>query len=75
LTAIGDSDGGLGREPPQGVVAGGHLYLYIAAAHDDGHDQPERTDRQDLVEPEARAMLLDFDHTATHRSVVADARS
>jgi heme-degrading monooxygenase HmoA len=28
-----------------------------------------------IVEPEARAMLLDFDHTATHRSVVADASS
>src|SRR6516162_2884778 len=28
-----------------------------------------------IVEPEARAMLLDFDRTATHRSVVADARS
>ena len=27
-----------------------------------------------VVEPEARAMLLDFDRTATHRSVVADAR-
>ena len=27
-----------------------------------------------IVEPEARAMLLDFDRTATHRSVVADAR-
>ena len=26
------------------------------------------------VEPEARAMLLDFDRTATHRSVAADAR-
>jgi heme-degrading monooxygenase HmoA len=26
-----------------------------------------------IVEPEARAMLLDFDRTATHRSVVADA--
>jgi heme-degrading monooxygenase HmoA len=28
-----------------------------------------------VVEPEARAMLLDFDRTATHRSVAADARS
>src|ERR1700744_5180335 len=28
-----------------------------------------------MVEPEARAMLLDFGRTATHRSVVADARS
>jgi hypothetical protein len=28
-----------------------------------------------IVEPEARAMLLDFDRTTTHRSVVADARS
>jgi hypothetical protein len=28
-----------------------------------------------IVEPQARAMLLDFDRTATHRSVVADARS
>ena len=28
-----------------------------------------------VVEPAARAMLLDFDRTATHRSVVADARS
>jgi hypothetical protein len=27
-----------------------------------------------IVEPEARAMLLDFDPTATHRSVAADAR-
>jgi len=27
-----------------------------------------------VVEPEARAMLLDFDRTATHRGVVADAR-
>src|ERR1700744_1218334 len=27
-----------------------------------------------IVEPEARAMLLDFARTATHRSVVADAR-
>ena len=27
-----------------------------------------------IVEPEARAMLLDFDRTATHRAVVADAR-
>ena len=27
-----------------------------------------------IVEPEAQAMLLDFDRTATHRSVVADAR-
>jgi hypothetical protein len=27
-----------------------------------------------IVEPEARAMLLDFDRTATHRSVIADAR-
>ena len=27
-----------------------------------------------IVEPEARAMLLDFDRTATHRIVVADAR-
>jgi heme-degrading monooxygenase HmoA len=25
-----------------------------------------------IVEPEARAMLLDFGHTAIHRSVVAD---
>ena len=28
-----------------------------------------------IVEPEARAMLLDFDRTATHRIVAADARS
>jgi len=28
-----------------------------------------------VVEPEARAMLLDFDRTATHRSVVVDARN
>jgi hypothetical protein len=27
-----------------------------------------------IVEPEARVMLLDFDRTATHRSVAADAR-
>jgi hypothetical protein len=27
-----------------------------------------------IVEPEARAMLLDFDRTATHRSAVIDAR-
>ena len=27
-----------------------------------------------IVEPEARAMLLDFDRTATHRIVAADAR-
>jgi hypothetical protein len=27
-----------------------------------------------IVEPEAQAMLLSFDRTATHRSVVADAR-
>ena len=27
-----------------------------------------------VVEPEAQAMLLDFDRTATHRSVIADAR-
>ncbi len=27
-----------------------------------------------VVEPEARAMLLDFDRTASHRSVVADTR-
>jgi hypothetical protein len=27
-----------------------------------------------IVEPEARAMLLDFDRTATHRSVITDAR-
>jgi heme-degrading monooxygenase HmoA len=27
-----------------------------------------------VVEPEAQAMLLDFDRTAAHRSVVADAR-
>jgi hypothetical protein len=27
-----------------------------------------------VVEPEAQAMLLDFDRTATHRSVVIDAR-
>ena len=27
-----------------------------------------------IVEPEARAMLLDFDRTAIHRSVAADAR-
>src|ERR1017187_8135903 len=27
-----------------------------------------------FVEPEARAMLLDFDRTAAHRSVVVDAR-
>jgi heme-degrading monooxygenase HmoA len=27
-----------------------------------------------VVEPEAQAMLLDFDRTATHRSVVTDAR-
>ena len=28
-----------------------------------------------IVEPEAQAMLLDFDRTAAHRSVVADARA
>jgi hypothetical protein len=28
-----------------------------------------------IVEPEAQAMLLDFDRTATHRSVVIDARA
>jgi len=28
-----------------------------------------------IVEPQAQAMLLDFDRTATHRSVVADART
>jgi hypothetical protein len=28
-----------------------------------------------IVEPEARAMLLDFDHTAAHRSVAVDARA
>jgi heme-degrading monooxygenase HmoA len=28
-----------------------------------------------IVEPEAQAMLLDFDRTATHRSVVTDART
>jgi hypothetical protein len=27
-----------------------------------------------VVEPEAQAMLLDFDRTATHRTVVVDAR-
>jgi heme-degrading monooxygenase HmoA len=27
-----------------------------------------------VVEPEAQAMLLDFDRTTTHRSVTADAR-
>ena len=27
-----------------------------------------------IVEPEARAMLLDFDRTATHRTVVVDAQ-
>jgi heme-degrading monooxygenase HmoA len=27
-----------------------------------------------VVEPEAQAMLLDFDRTATHRTVVIDAR-
>lgn len=27
-----------------------------------------------IVEPEAQAMLLDFDRTAAHRSVAADAR-
>jgi hypothetical protein len=27
-----------------------------------------------VVEPEAQEMLLDFDHTVTHRSVVVDAR-
>lgn len=27
-----------------------------------------------IVEPEARAMLLDFDRTATHRGVAADSR-
>jgi hypothetical protein len=27
-----------------------------------------------MVEPEARAMLLDFDRAATHRSAAADAR-
>jgi hypothetical protein len=27
-----------------------------------------------VVEPEAQAMLLDFDRTATHRTVAADAR-
>jgi len=28
-----------------------------------------------IVEPEAQAMLLDFDRTATHRTVVADTRT
>ena len=28
-----------------------------------------------IVEPEAQAMLLDFDRTATHRIVAADARA
>jgi heme-degrading monooxygenase HmoA len=28
-----------------------------------------------VVEPQAQAMLLDFDRTATHRSVAADARA
>jgi len=28
-----------------------------------------------VVEPEAQAMLLDFDRTAAHRSVLVDARS
>jgi hypothetical protein len=28
-----------------------------------------------IVEPEARAMLLGFDHTAAHRSVAVDARA
>ena len=28
-----------------------------------------------IVEPQAQAMLLNFDHTATHRSVAADALS
>ncbi len=28
-----------------------------------------------IIEPEARAMLLDFDRSATHRSVVTDARA
>ena len=28
-----------------------------------------------IVEPQARAMLLDYDPTATHRTVAADARS
>ena len=28
-----------------------------------------------IVEPEAQAMLLDFDRTAAHRSVVVDARA
>ena len=28
-----------------------------------------------VVEPEAQAMLLDFDRTVTHRSVVTDARN
>jgi len=28
-----------------------------------------------IVEPEAQAMLLDFDRTAAHRNVVVDARS
>jgi heme-degrading monooxygenase HmoA len=28
-----------------------------------------------IVEPQAQAMLRDFDRTATHRSVAADARS
>ena len=27
-----------------------------------------------IVEPEAQAMLLDFDRTATHRNVIVDAR-
>jgi heme-degrading monooxygenase HmoA len=27
-----------------------------------------------VVEPEAQAMLLDFDHSATHRTVVVDVR-
>jgi heme-degrading monooxygenase HmoA len=29
---------------------------------------------QSIVEPEAQVMLLDFDHTAAHRSVAVDAR-
>ena len=28
-----------------------------------------------IVEPEAQAMLLDYEHTATHRRVAVDARS
>ena len=44
----------------------------------DAHPLAARRTHDDItvsvVEPEAQAMLLDFDRTATHRSVVVDAR-